>query len=696
MARRLFSRSKSSSNLKSQQAPSSELPPLPVQLPATAQVRSVPLPSAKANNNSVENIAAPVPVYAQNHNSNQSLSRPQSPFQRPPMLGKKFSSRSRSQSQTEVQTPAHSPSPTSGFRMKLSRSRRKTSLTSTSSNDDDDDSTLASPRQTVSRKASDILATRKVSRKVTSVFTNTKAIEENKINGTYSSSNNPAANVIHSNKDRILPKFEIDFPSKNQIFSPQFNKVKGRVSLKFVDEATKVVSIDIGIKGDIRTHQTNSSKAAPPSQRKRARFDVLFNKSFNAFTSKQDHTDFPEGYILDYPFNLEIPADKSISLPSSCDNFGGTSKNFAAHISVKYELYVRVQYTTTVKKNSTFLDFLVPLKFQGDSDVDTHRSSVGDISIPSHNESSSQLNSIISGVTGHFQNTDKSFKLKDSHVFKEKNKVYLPDRHLGGLIENKMTGGAANYMKKYWDEEQAAAITLCRNMQLSVLVDTPKYLAFDHSLAGIPVKFEVPLSSCNPDDLSFNGMSTKLGYFELESVELSLIQKFRLAVNSEAIEPFEDAEETQLFKVRYPLKPSFDVKDFQIDEQRRVYYKNTTLGEFLKDRTSILDSIKVPIVNNARLGDFFSCHNTIKLVFTIGTGEQQDRKQVQQYTSKRFEFTSPKSEFTYSTSTRFCGGFYTPRSSNTPRSSTSGESQAATSTSSPPSSNDIKFKTDIT
>ncbi|GMG56299.1 unnamed protein product [Ambrosiozyma monospora] len=258
-----------------------------------------------------------------------------------------------------------------------------------------------------------------------------------------------------------------------------------------------------------------------------------------------------------------------------------------------------------------------------------------------------------------------------------------------------MTGGAANYMKKYWDEEQAAGITLCRNMQLNVLVDTPRYLALDRSLASLQVKFEVPLSSCNPDDLSFHGMSTKLGFFELESVELSLIQTFKVAVNSEAIEPFEDSEETQLFKVRYPLKPSFDVKDFQIDEQKRVYYKITTLGEFIKDKTSILDSMKVPVVNNARLGDFFSCHNTIKLVFTIGTGEPQDRKQVQQYTSKRFEFTSPKSAFTFSSSSRFCGGFYTPRSSNTPRSSTSGESQAATSTSSPPSSNDIKFKTDM-
>ncbi|GMG20071.1 unnamed protein product [Ambrosiozyma monospora] len=473
MARRIFSRSKSSSNLKSQPASSSGLPPLPVQLPATAQVRSVPLPSAKANNNSNENIAAPVPVYAQNHSSNQSqsLSRPQSPFQRPPMLGKKFSSRSRSHSQPDVQTPSHSPSPTSGFRMKLSRARRKSSLQSlASTSNDDDESTLASPRQTVTRKASDILATRKVSRKVTSVFTNTKAIEENKLNGTYSSANNPASNVINSNKDRILPKFEIDFPSKNQIFSPQFNKVKGRVSLKFVDEATKVVSIDIGIKGDIRTHQTNSSKAAAPNQRKRARFDVLFNKSFNAFTSKQDHTDFPEGYILDYPFNLEIPNDKSISLPSSCDNFGGTSKNFAAHISVKYELYVRVRYTTTVKKNCTFLDFLVPLKFQGDSDVDSKRSSVGDISIQSTNESSSQLNSIISGVTENFQSSEnKLFKLRDSHVFREKNKVYLPDRHLGGLIENKMTGGAANYMKKYWDEEQAAGITLFYKSNLKCL-----------------------------------------------------------------------------------------------------------------------------------------------------------------------------------------------------------------------------------
>ncbi|GME82077.1 unnamed protein product [Ambrosiozyma monospora] len=152
----------------------------------------------------------------------------------------------------------------------------------------------------------------------------------------------------NSNKTAILPRFELEFPNKNHVFSNHHNRVKGRVELQFVAETSDVTAITVGFKGDCTLIQGQSS-AGDASDKKKSKKDdkdsrdtkseTLFQYSTTVFNSKKP-VDFPEGYVLEYPLDYSLPVDEK-TLPSSCESFGLESGVLSGTVFVTYELFVR-------------------------------------------------------------------------------------------------------------------------------------------------------------------------------------------------------------------------------------------------------------------------------------------------------------------------------------------------------------------
>ncbi|GME81996.1 unnamed protein product [Ambrosiozyma monospora] len=181
---------------------------------------------------------------------------------------------------------------------------------------------------------------------------------------------------LMNSKPSIQSDIQIDFPaSNNKFFTTQLSQVNGEVSLKFLKETNNVVSIDIGLKGDVRTRLRGSEmdNTGAIYDDDKTRIDVLFNQSLNMFEFDENDVSKPcfnKGYIMETPFEFEFPVNE-MSLPSSCEMLGPSKfevrQDRIASLTVRYEFYVRVKYVGKITKELKVYDVLVPLMFQGDS-----------------------------------------------------------------------------------------------------------------------------------------------------------------------------------------------------------------------------------------------------------------------------------------------------------------------------------------
>ncbi|GMG30749.1 unnamed protein product [Ambrosiozyma monospora] len=412
----------------------------------------------------------------------------------------------------------------------------------------------------------------------------------------------------NSNKTAILPRFELDFPNRTHVFSNHYNRVKGKVELQFVAEASDITAITVGFKGDCTLIQSQSGDEHASDKKKSKKDDknslanprdtkseTLFQYSTTVFNSKNP-VDFPEGYVLEYPLDYKLPVDEK-PLPSSCESFVLESGVLKGNFFATYELFVKIEYLhSKIRKDPTYIEFLCPIKFQA-------------LTVSQDSESL-----FVDPIT----------TVSDSYVYQNKRKMFLPDHILGGVISAKSHGGPAKFKKKYWGSLFSGETETTKDIPLKLSLDIPSSFDFDRPIGDLPLRIESNQEKFTIEDLGYNGMSTKLGFFEIESISVSLLQSVSMTV-TEKTPPLYNIVSTPLFEEKKfgGNRPVIDLYKFKYDPETKTHYLNTNLNHFLQQDTTLFQKLKHPIINKIKLGDLFSCQNTIKIDISVGTGQQQ-------------------------------------------------------------------------
>ncbi|GMG40008.1 unnamed protein product [Ambrosiozyma monospora] len=204
----------------------------------------------------------------------------------------------------------------------------------------------------------------------------------------------------------------------------------------------------------------------------------------------------------------------------------------------------------------------------------------------------------------------------DTHVFKKKLKQFAPNKH-AKLVENKVERIHSNtrIFRQLWNSNYRSSNLnrVAKDVTIRCIMEIPKVINLAQSLAQIPIMIECPYGFAFTD-LEFGGKSTKLGFFEIEKLEISFIQNVHF--NSSKFIKYDaqvmskiyshDSNETSTSEdssaaMGKQTFPAFDVADFDYNETRGSYFFETTLATLLKENKS-KQSIQQLLQNKLILG----------------------------------------------------------------------------------------------
>ncbi|GMG40546.1 unnamed protein product [Ambrosiozyma monospora] len=192
---------------------------------------------------------------------------------------------------------------------------------------------------------------------------------------------------------------------------------------------------------------------------------------------------------------------------------------------------------------------------------------------------------------------DSCLLASDSVIFQRKWRQFIPAPNgLPGLIPNttsssplSSSSSSSPTKKKLFNGPKFGVVGLKssfdKDVTLNMHMMIPKELNIvDFKLCQLPLLIETP-DLFEPGDLKVDGMSTKLGHFNIEKIEVHMTQKCNiLGITQSVIIPLF----TQNF-TGSSNKPEFDIANFQRNQISGVRFLNTTLGEFISDERTLLE-----------------------------------------------------------------------------------------------------------
>ncbi|GME98809.1 unnamed protein product [Ambrosiozyma monospora] len=277
---------------------------------------------------------------------------------------------------------------------------------------------------------------------------------------------------IKTNKS-IVPTFVIKYPNEHQIFDKYSNKVNGQAEIYFHKPCSGIKSIVLGFKGDLR-------ERPPVADSKHFTVDnkigILFDYSETVFpeNSNDDSLLIPEDTALKFPIEFEFPS-KDHDLPTSCNSWRDI-------ITVRYEVYLRLMFKDPSGKVS-YTDFLCPLKFQG----------------------------------GSFQKKMKKNALQAGHcLFKNKKMLLEPDGN-EKMVPVEYTASKGKGLSKILKSRNPKS----KDIELSISIDLTPNINVLSRVFETPITIKC-MTKLKPEMLQYKGESTKLGYFEIEAMQISL------------------------------------------------------------------------------------------------------------------------------------------------------------------------------
>ncbi|GME75954.1 unnamed protein product [Ambrosiozyma monospora] len=361
----------------------------------------------------------------------------------------------------------------------------------------------------------------------------------------------------------LVPSFVINYPNKHKIFDKHSNKVKGQAEIYFHRPCSGVTSIELGFKGDLREHLpvvvVKKGKSVHRKTSLNTKIGILFNDSHTVFPENPnggESVSVAEDTVLKFPVDFEFPA-KEHDLPTSCNSWRQL-------VTVRYELYLRLSFKDRLGKIS-YTDFLCPLKFQGGSLQEVQ---------------------------------EKRPSLPGRYVFENKRILFEPDAN-GNMTPtiNKPSKGLSKFMKK--------GKSKTKDVDLSLNLDLNPNINMLSRVFDTPITIKC-LSKLKPELLQHNGKSTKLGYFEIESMQLVL-------------KVVEYSREIIIFDEKFQIKPAFDLKDFQNGSI------TTTINELNPENPhkneTFMDILQKPVITQNSLSKHLAPKFAIQAKLKIGMGE---------------------------------------------------------------------------
>lgn len=325
-----------------------------------------------------------------------------------------------------------------------------------------------------------------------------------------------------------------------------------------------------------------------------------------AGSTKEGMCSFAEGEKIKYNFEFEFPDD--VYLPSSCANFG----NIDGDISFSYELYVEIYkygkiLTTRSKKYSSFR---MPVTFQSGMD-------------PLLPKSITNLNYI------------------QSHTFQDKVKKFYYDEVTKALIPSSLNKNhtKTKFIRQLWNTNYKStnyrqftkSLPISLDFSLRSAIDLSLPFSSQISLALFSDLKSVGISSNKSKDFVFNGQSTNLGLFKVESLTVETWNKLRLQCYHYAMR---ETMRNEVTKIHFK-DLNFDVKDFQYDKASELYKKEVPidiLAQYadIDINQSLMEMLgSKSMLCSGSLPDWFGNVVTLHFIWTISDGMSQ---------KKNFEF----------------------------------------------------------
>ncbi|GMG40537.1 unnamed protein product [Ambrosiozyma monospora] len=419
-------------------------------------------------------------------------------------------------------------------------------------------------------------------------------------------------------KKCILPKFEIDYPTANKIFTKNYNKIKGKIELTVLEKIRGVVSIDVGFRGlcivkyTITRQKNKKFKGDDDKLEKTKSKDKevteLFSEKhpiFESFkTSEQNTQTLPAGKSFTVPLSFEF---KDAKLPSSCEKFGtGYADKSKGYTTISYQIFIRVNYISDVFKKLPFFESVVHLDYQGCSNVPFTPSPPG--TIPTE------------------------------QTFQSKRKILIPDESSGILVPNPVASAHRNsrFFRSFFDDnlKKENANKYFSDVKLYIALTVPQVFNLMSSLAALPVTIEFPdvhdLNKLEPD-FTYKGESTYLGLFEITEISIKLTHVLEMRCKKKR---YTCTRQTSLLsrELAKNNRPKFDVADLEYDKLREVFYYSTSLGEILKDDTVLFDMLTHPVMGDVDIPGHFRNTNILSINIIVSDCQTTDSQ------SKKFKF----------------------------------------------------------
>ncbi|GMG52100.1 unnamed protein product [Ambrosiozyma monospora] len=391
----------------------------------------------------------------------------------------------------------------------------------------------------------------------------------------------------------IWPSFLIESPNLNQIFTPQFRRVKGNARFQVKKDIPNVVYIEFGFRGRSITNflyqQAEHLHKDPVLYEERLTlFENDTKRLYNSFAHTGSHSSTViSGTVFDVDFVYDFPTD--VFLPSSCEELGDDE----GWINVRYELFVRVRYLDDKDVEKPF-ELSCSVKYQGKS------------------------NSELAG----------SERVTTSHkLFKSKLKYYICDPETGRMIENSVSDAHRHSRKfrRVFDEKykKENMERVSKNVELRIHIG-PDSIDIASGLDALPIMIELPYVIDVEPDFKVFGQSTELGLFEVKAFSFKVLQGIHFTCNKFS---YNTTIENEILSKKFPkgTRPMFDCAFFEYYPERRSYCFYTTLGEMVGLTDPILSLLKYPIMNNID-SNHFKIQNTAVFELTIGNAQQEDEK----------------------------------------------------------------------
>ncbi|GMG53938.1 unnamed protein product [Ambrosiozyma monospora] len=151
-------------------------------------------------------------------------------------------------------------------------------------------------------------------------------------------------------------------------------------------------------------------------------------------------------------------------------------------------------------------------------------------------------------------------------------------------------------------------------------LSAPQAVNLYSTLDIFSITFELPLTTGLEPDFVYKGQSTKLGFFRVVSMWVTVDQDVSIQCKGYSYRTLKKLPLLQFNN----LNKEFDIADFEFDERNKTYFYTTTLGILVDNSTSpIVRKIRDPIMGDFEIPEVFINRNIMSLNVEISDSQLQ-------------------------------------------------------------------------